>query len=249
VTDLPPLDVRASGAGEPLLLVHGGVNRDQTWGPQAVLADHWRLIVPARRGYPPSPPTERQDWETDAHDVADLLATEPAHCAGFSYGGVGLAVAAAADPSRLLSLTLIEPPLFAVATDRPEVRDFMALAAAYTGDDPVAREQAREEFEAVARIRFPDSPEQERAFVEARRLAPGLRPPGEAQPDLTAVAAAGVPSLVVSGDHHPAIEAVCDALADQLGAERLKLAGRGHAVQHVPGFNEHFERFLRGNAA
>jgi len=169
---------------------------------------------------------------------------EPAHCVGFSYGGVGLTVAAAADPSRLLSLTLIEPPLFAVAADRPAVREFMALASAYTGDDPVARERAREAFEAVARIRFPDSPEQERAFLEARRLAPGLRPPGEARPDLAAIAAAGVPSLVVSGAHHPAIEAVCDALADGLGAERAKLPGRGHAVQHTPGFNDVLERFL-----
>jgi pimeloyl-ACP methyl ester carboxylesterase len=226
--------------------VHGGVNRDQTWGPQTALAERWRLVVPARRGYPPSPPTERQDYEADARDIATLLAAEPAHCAGFSYGGVGLAVAAAADPSRLLSLTLIEPPLFAVAADRPAVGRFMALAAAYTGDDPVAHEQAREEFEAVARIRFPDSPEQERAFMEARRLAPGLRPPAEARPDLAAIAAAGVPALVVSGDHHPAIEAVCDALAEQLGAERARLPGRGHAVQHVPGFNDVLERFLRG---
>lgn len=187
---------------------------------------------------------ERQDYEVDAHDIAALLADKPAHCVGFSYGGVGLSVAAAADPSRLLSLTLIEPPLFAVAADEPAVQEFMALAAAYTGDDPVARERAREEFEAVARIRFPEHPEQERAFTEARRLAPGLRPPGEARPDLGAVARAGVPALILSGDHHPAIEAVCDALAARLDGERKKLAGRGHAVQHVPGFNDLLERFL-----
>lgn len=243
-----PLDVNVSGTGEPLLLIHGGVNRDQTWGPQESLAERWKVMVPARRGYPPSPPAERQDYEADARDIAGLLATEPAHCAGFSYGGVGLAVAAAAHPSRVLSLTLIEPPLFAVAADQPAVQEFMALAAAYTGDDPEAREKARVAFEEVARIRFPDHPEQERAFAEARRLAPGLRPPGTARPDLGAIAAAGVPSLVVSGDHHTAIEAVCDALAEQLGAERLKIAGRGHAVQHAPGFNERFERFLRTTA-
>jgi pimeloyl-ACP methyl ester carboxylesterase len=239
-----PLDVRVSGSGPPLLLVHGGVNRDQTWRAQAALAERWRLIEPARRGYPPSPAAERQDWEVDARDIGDLLAGQPAHCVGFSYGGVGLAVAAAADPSRLLSLTLIEPPLFAVATDHPAVREFMALARDYTGSDPAARERAREAFEAVARIRFPDDPEQERAFTEARRLAPGLRPPGEARPDLAAVAAAGVPSLVVSGDHHPAIEAVCDALAAALGAERARLPGRGHAVQHTPEFNGVLEQFL-----
>jgi pimeloyl-ACP methyl ester carboxylesterase len=245
VSGRAPLDVRISGEGERLLLVHGGVNREQTWGAQEPLAERWRLVMPARRGYPPSPPAERQDYDVDARDIAALLADGPAHCVGFSYGGVGLAVAAAADPSRLLSLTLIEPPLFAVAADQPAVQEFMALAAAYTGDDPEAREKARVAFEEVARIRFPDHPEQERAFAEARRLAPGLRPPGEARPDLAAVAASGVPALIVSGDHHPAIEAVCDALAERLSAERLRLAGRGHAVQHVPSFNDHFERFLR----
>lgn len=239
-----PLDVREIGEGERLLLVHGGVNREQTWAAQQPLAERWRLLMPARRGYPPSPPAERQDYEVDARDIAALLADERAHCVGFSYGGVGLAVAAATDPSRLLSLTLIEPPLFAVAADQPAVQQFMALAAAYTGDDPVARERAREEFEAVARVRFPEDPAQERAFTEARRLALGLRPPGEARPDLVAVAAAGVPALVVSGDHHPAIEAVCDALATGLKGKREKLAGRGHAVQHVPGFNDLLERFL-----
>jgi hypothetical protein len=121
-----PLDVTISGAGERLLLVHG-VNREQTWGAQEPLGERWRLVMPARRGYPPSPPAERQ------------------------------------------------------ASGEPAVQEFMALAAAYTGDDPVARERAREEFEAVARIRFPEHPEQERAFTEARRLAPGLRPPGEAR--------------------------------------------------------------------
>jgi pimeloyl-ACP methyl ester carboxylesterase len=239
------LDVRVSGTGIPLLLVHGGVNRDETWRAQAPLAERWRLVEPARRGYAPSPATERQDYEVDARDIGELLAEESAHCVGFSYGGVGLAVAAAADPSRLLSLTLIEPPLFAVAADRPAVQEFMELARDYTSDDPVARERARTAFEAVARIRFPGNPEQERAFTEARRLAPGLRPPGEARPDLAAIAAAGVPSLVLSGDHHPAIEAVCDALADQLEAERVKLPGRGHAVQHVPSFNAVLEQFLR----
>jgi pimeloyl-ACP methyl ester carboxylesterase len=241
-----PLDVRTLGAGERLLLVHGGVNREQTWAAQEPLAERWQLVMPARRGYPPSPPAERQDYEVDARDLAALLDDGPAHCVGFSYGGVGLAVAAAVDPSQMLSLTLIEPPLFAVAADQPAVQEFMALAAAYTGDDPEARERARVEFEAVARIRFPDHPEQERAFAEARRLAPGLRPPGEARPDLAAIAAAGVPSLVLSGDHHPAIEAVCDALAAELDGQRAKLAGRGHAVQHVPGFNDLLERFLNG---
>lgn len=241
-----PLDIRILGAGEPLLLVHGGVNREETWRAQEPLAERWRLIVPARRGFAPSPPAERQDFEVDARDIGGLLAEQPAHCVGFSYGAVSLAVAAGADPSRLLSLTLIEPPLFAIAADRPEVQELVALARAYTGDDVAARERARVAFEELARVRFPSHPDQERAFEEARRLAPGLRFPGEARPDLAAIAAAGVPALVVSGDHHPAVEAICDTLSDRLGAQRARLAGCGHAVQRAPGFNDLLERFLNG---
>jgi pimeloyl-ACP methyl ester carboxylesterase len=240
------LDVRVSGEGEPLLLIHGGVNRDETWRAQEQLAERWRLILPARRGFPPSAAAERQDFEADAHDIVALLAEQPAHCVGFSYGGVGLAVAASNDPPTVRSMTLTAPARFSVALERPEVQELMALAAAALGEDPEARERARESYEELARVRFPGSPEQERAFVEARRLAPGLRQPGEAQPDLEAIAAAGVPSLIVSGDHHPAMEAVCDVLAERLGGERTHLPGRGHAVQRAPEFNDMLERFLRG---
>ena len=45
------------------------------------------------------------------------------------------------------------------------------------------------------------------------------------------MAAAGVPALVVSGDHHPAIEAVCDALAIGLEGEREEAIGMD-IVQH-----------------
>jgi pimeloyl-ACP methyl ester carboxylesterase len=240
-----PLTVRTLGAGQRVLLVHGGVGPELTWSAQEELAARWRLDVPARRGFEPSPATERQDFEVDADDLADLLADEPAHCVGFSYGGIGLALAAGRDPARVRSLTLIEPALFGVARDRPEVAQLMALAAAAVGDDPAARERARESFEAVAQVSVSGRPEVERAFVEARRLAPGLRPPGEARPDLAAVATAGVPGLVVSGDHHPAMEAICDAVAGGLGAGRARLPGGGHAVQRAPGFNDLLERFLR----
>jgi pimeloyl-ACP methyl ester carboxylesterase len=239
-----PLSVQTVGSGPRVLLVHGGVGRELAWSDQEELALRWRLDIPARRGFAPSPAAERQDFEVDADDIADLLADEPAHCVGFSYGGVGLAVAAGRDPQRLLSLTLIEPPLFGLAFDQPAVQELMALAAGYTSPDPAVREQAREAFEAIARIDVTERPEIAPAFAEARRLAPGLRPPGEAQPDLEAIAEAGIPALVVSGDHHPAAEAICDVLADRLAAERLRLPGGGHAIPRAAGFNECLERFL-----
>jgi hypothetical protein len=38
---------------------------------------------------------------------------------------------------------------------------------------------------------------------------------------------------VVSGDWHPAFDAVCDVLTDRFSAERLVLRGYGHSPHHV----------------
>lgn len=237
------LDIRVTGSGQPLLLVHGGSGRDETWHGQEPLAERWRVMLPARRGFPPGPAAERQDFEADAEDIGAILDREPAHCVGFSYGGVGLALAAAADPSRLLSLTLVEPPLLGLAADRPAVRELMATFAQAGSGDPDAQRQAQAAFEDLARIDIPDE-DLRRAFLDARDRAPIPRPPGQARPDLDAIVAAGVPCLVVSGDHHPAHEAVCDALAERLSAERAHLPGAAHAIPHAPGFNDVLERFL-----
>ena len=52
------------------------------------------------------------------------------------------------------------------------------------------------------------------------------------------------PKLVVSGAHHAAFDAICDALERDLGAERAVLPGAGHAVQRAPGFNDVLADFL-----
>ena len=77
-----------------------------------------------------------------------------------------------------------------------------------------------------------------------RKLARGLRPPGEAHPDYEAIVRAGVPALVVSGGHQPGLERLCDAIAARLHARRECLPGAGHAVQRAPGFNQVLEDFI-----
>jgi hypothetical protein len=80
--------------------------------------------------------------------------------------------------------------------------------------------------------------------VEAEiRLARGSRRPGEANPDLEAIRRAGIPVLVVSGDHLPAIDRLCDLLAETLGGERAVIGGRGHAIPRAEGFNDRLEAF------
>jgi pimeloyl-ACP methyl ester carboxylesterase len=239
-----PLAVRTVGSGPPLLLVHGGVGPRVTWAAQEPLAARWRLLIPWRRGFGDSPSTDRQDFDDDAADLAALLeAGDRPHAVGFSYGGVGLLLAAGAAPGSVRSLTLIEPPLFGLADGHPDVAALALLSSAYAsggGDgDAVA------EFERLAGVSGAAAAGLGAELDEARRLARGMRQPDEADPDLVAINAAGVPALVVSGGHHPGLEAVCDELAGRLAAHRERVEGAGHAAQRAPGFNDVLERFLR----
>ena len=67
-------------------------------------------------------------------------------------------------------------------------------------------------------------------LARGARLVMEERPPWEAEVPLAALADAGFPKLVISGAHSPAFEAVCDALADGIGARRAVIAGRGHTI-------------------
>jgi hypothetical protein len=50
--------------------------------------------------------------------------------------------------------------------------------------------------------------------------------------------------MVASGGHTEALERICDALAEALGAERVVATGAGHFVAAAPGFMPALERFL-----
>jgi hypothetical protein len=67
--------------------------------------------------------------------------------------------------------------------------------------------------------------------------------PGEARPALDILRDAGVPALVASGGHAPALDKICDALATELRAERLIAPGAGHFVAAAPGFPDRLEHF------
>jgi pimeloyl-ACP methyl ester carboxylesterase len=223
-----------------VLLVHGGAGPELTWREQEPLSARWRLIVPWRRGFEPSPASDRQDFEVDADDVEALLTEEGGgHLVGFSYGGLGAALVAGRSPELVHSLTLIEVPLFALAPDQPDVKRLMRLAA--TAIDPaVEDDDARRTFFELAGL---SSPEHAAERERAERLSRGLRPPIDCEPDYDVIAGE-LPSLVVSGRHQASIEAISDAIAARIGARREHLPGGGHAVQRVPGFNDVLEAFM-----
>jgi pimeloyl-ACP methyl ester carboxylesterase len=238
--------VERFGSGPAILFLHGGAGPELTWERQMELAERWSVIIPTRRGFPRSAPAPRQDFEADAEDVARLL-TKRTHLVGFSYGGLGVTLAAEQDPKMVRSLTLIETPLYMAAPRDPSVRKLAKAGDAFLSGE--ADELTEREFLANAGI-DPDaaSGRTGQLIREAIDAARGGRSPTEAKPDLDELANAGIPVMIVSGGHHDGIEKLSDALAKRLNARREIVAGAGHAVPRAPGFNDVLEDFLRGSA-
>ena len=118
--------IERSGAGEAVLFIHGTVISGRgTWRAQRPLSARWQVQVLERRGYPPNPAVDREDFGEDAEDVKALLLAAPAHLVAHSYGAVGALLAAADAPGRVRSLTVVEPPVFGPAIGNPEVDAFV----------------------------------------------------------------------------------------------------------------------------
>lgn len=226
-----------------LVLVHGSVaNGAATWGAQLPLAERYELVVLDRPGFPPGPPVERVDFETDADWLLERLRPGD-HLCGHSYGGVVCLLAAARAP-ELRSLTVIEPPATRVARGNPEADAFAAGAVELWQQGPREPEAFLRAFlGAVGSEWQPPSPLPP-ALEEGARILMAERGPWEAELPLARLRSLGFPKLVVSGAHHPAFDAVCDVLERELGAERAILPGAGHSVQRAPGFNERLMDFL-----
>jgi pimeloyl-ACP methyl ester carboxylesterase len=234
---------------ERLVLVHGSVsNGTATWSAQRPLGDRYELVVLNRPGFPPGPPVERVDFETDAEWVAEQL--EPGdHLCGHSYGGVISLLTAAAAP-ELRSLTVIEPPATSVARGYPAADNFAARAIELWRDGPKEPEAFLRIFlRAVGSSFDPPSPLPPELEQAARTLMVE-RGPWEAKIPLAELRATPFPKLVVSGAHHEAFDVICDVLERELDAERAVLPGAGHTAQRAPGFNETLAEFLaRANVA
>lgn len=242
------LDVLRCGTGPPVLLIHGSVvEAPRTWRRQIEeLAARWALTVPNRPGFGASPPIERGDFEVEAPLLAPLLG-DGAHLVGHSYGGVLALLIAAERPDAVRSLTVSEPGCLQIAADHPEVRQMMDHGNRLYGE---AGAMPSREFltlfrEGVhsAHITPEDLPDW---MEQGARLVMNERPPWDGEIPLGDLAAAGFPKLVISGDHSPAFEAVCDVLADRIGARRAVVRGRNHTIPSTGApYNELLEDFLR----
>jgi len=228
-------------ARPPAVLVHGSL----TWGSEAFasqqpLADRYHLLLPDRYGYGDSPDATGDypsDYRQDAAAVADLLGAG-AHLVGHSYGGVVALLAAAQQPDRVRSLTLIEPAAHQGAIEDPRVADAVREMRAVMDE---ARQRSADDY---LRLAFPaDEPRPgppewlHRAAGSALHELPAWLAPVPLQD----VADANYPKLVVSGawdvaasEHLPttaaALRLVAREVATTIGADWREVPGAAHDV-------------------
>ncbi len=141
------------------------------------------------------------------------------------------------------SLTLIEPALFLPADD-PDVARFQRMGEAVLTHGLETESATLREFLKIAGAPVRDYGPLPEEVLRGVRRAHGSRHPAEARPTLEVLRAAGIPSLVASGDHHQAVERMCEAVATALNAHRVIAPGAGHFVAAAPGFADQLERFL-----
>jgi pimeloyl-ACP methyl ester carboxylesterase len=215
------------------------------WRQQLPLADRFALEIVDRAGYGRSQQVSPgEDLDADAPLVAGLL-PEEAHLVGHSSGAVAAMLAAALRPQAVLSLTLCEPPAFQLAPGSAQARQMARDLEQHlhkTGDDA----QWLRGFLAIIG----------RDVVIPGQLPPPLaqgvrairavrRRPWQGELPVGLLAAASFPTLVISGDHSPAFEAVCDALAARLRARRAHVTGAGHATPETGDvFNQTLKAFI-----
>ncbi|MCW2944883.1 MAG: putative hydrolase [Actinoallomurus sp.] len=236
---------RWGDSGPPIVMVHGSLgSAAAAFGEQKVLADRYRIIAPYRRGYSPSPGTDRVDPDRDARDIVELLG-DGAHLVGTSMGGVVAMRAAALAPEAVWSLTVIEPPAMPNALGRPEadqLREGLRRHWEEHGDDDLESFVAG--FLRTLNVSMELPSPLPAPLAEAAGNLRTERPWDTGVP-VEKLAAAGFPKLVVTGGGTPGFEDVADALAEELPARRVLFAGSPHAVQRIgERFNDELLDFL-----
>jgi len=220
------LFVESWGTGTPVVLVHGSLATGaEEWQAQRPLADEgFRLLVLDRRGYGHSPRAKGEDFLRDADDIVALMG-EGAHLVGHSYGGLGAMFAAARRPHATLSLALLEPATFALGQHDPAARALVDEVRALWDNDLPDRDWVIRFLKAVGSDPDALSPELVAAAVALVPVLRRGRPFWYSDLPLAELASAVFPKLAISGGHMRGFEAICDDLAERIGASRAVAAG------------------------
>ena len=229
--------VAGSGAGEPVVLVHGGDANSEHWAFQVqALAGTYRVILLDSRGHGRSPynggPLTYAQLADDVLALLDLLGVERAHLVGWSDGGIIGIDLALRHPERLRKVVA-----FGANADLGGYRTD-------TSDDEGAIISAFGAHNGPDYARLSPAPELHKASVAA------LRQMWETEPAYTAAELRTIttPFLIMAGAHEEVIaEPHTRYLAATIpGAELALLANCGHFghMQEPEAFNARMLAFL-----
>jgi pimeloyl-ACP methyl ester carboxylesterase len=242
------LHYKRSGAGEPLVLVHGSWVDAGVW--EAVLpalARSFDVVVYDRRGHSRSSSPPGQGSIRD--DVADLaalinrLGLGPTHVAGVSLGASIALRLAAARPELVRSVAAHEPPLFDLLDD--EAGDWPDLAELRAQLATVATRLEAGDLEGAARFYFDrvagtgggwasfDGQRRRLLLANAPTYLDQRRDPDSLSIELEDLAAYGGPALLTYGGLRPPLfKRIVEIVVDAVPAAMVEsIPGSAHDPQ------------------
>lgn len=213
----------SEGAGDPLLLLHGGFCTNETWQAQrSAFAERFHVYLPERRGHGRTPdvdgPLSYQDMADDTIAFVETAVGAPAHLVGWSDGGIVALLVALARPDLVRKVVaaganFLPGPQSAAA---PQIFDHM------TPDAP-GMAAFREMYAAVSPDGAGHWP------VVAEKILDMIR----TQPDLSTgdLGRIRAPTLVLVGDDDlPALEHTVALYRAVPDAELAVVPGTSHAL-------------------
>ena len=254
------------GSGPPLVFAHEFGGDHRSWEPQLRhFARHYRCLVYAARGYPPSDvPTSAEHYgqlraADDLIAVLDAAGIDRAHLVGNSMGSFCALHCGLRHPERVRSLTLGGIGYGSHPADAAPFRaEAESIAAGYDTDGP----ESVANWYGFGPARIPFQTKDPRGHAEHVRILAEHDPTGAAMTmrtvqkqrpslyDLTdELAALDLPVLVVAGDEDDrALEPALLLKRTLPRAGLVVLAHSGHVtnLEEPELFNAQLDRFLTG---
>ncbi|MFN2593434.1 MAG: alpha/beta fold hydrolase [Actinomycetota bacterium] len=228
--DGTPIAYRVTGAGEPMVMVHGSGTWSADWlFVLPLLRDHFTVVTMDRRGRPCSGDARDYAIEREAEDVLAVLdAVDADLLVGHSYGAM-CSILAAKQTERLRRLVVYEPPIGVTQRGFGALQELIAAGEHEAAIEGFLRSigTSDEQFKAIR-----SSP----AWPDLVRTAPALsrelracvdwqHPPGPIH----------VPTLFLMGEKTQSpvyLDGLDDLQAAFPGAQRDLIPGQMH-VAHV----------------
>lgn len=266
MTDAIELAAIDRGAGTPIALVHGGVfHAAPAWAKQLgpLIDAGYRVIAVDRRGHGRSDAGDTDFVSVHLHAddlrlTLELRDAKRAHLVGVSYGALVCLEFALSWPERVVSMTLLEPPLFTWLSSDPEYQPwfekFMAIGSK-KGEVPL--EEWLPEWLGLMDARMaaeisPNSPVW--PLVEKQAVLIFNEEAGwQYSPDQLIVQSLDVPTLILNGDRsEPPMQKLGELVAEALpDGEHRYIPGGGHDshARRPEVFNEYLLSFLSNHPA